>query len=211
VHFLPTSTPKKIAVLFYCAGAASEAVRGGTFGSSSYAAVQPRTSTMIRAKFSLAQCGGMQRTIPSVAPESCLARHPAAAQNNVQEIAQYPALAQPLRRGSLLSFVLLKHGGGSLRRPPSLVCMPQCTRPCRVLFGNGRFLCRYCWGVGYRLQREPRSSRTISRMHKLRARLGGSASLLELFPAPSYASTLRSLLRLAASALSLRKGREWAY
>jgi hypothetical protein len=27
---------------------------------------------------------------------------------------------------------------------------PQCARPCRVLFGNGRFLCRRCWGIGYR-------------------------------------------------------------
>jgi hypothetical protein len=59
---------------------------------------------------------------------------------------------------------------------------PQCARPCRVLFGNGRFLCRRCWGIGYRSQRESRWSRTISRMQKLRARLGGSASLLEPFP-----------------------------
>jgi hypothetical protein len=59
---------------------------------------------------------------------------------------------------------------------------PQCVRPCRVLFGNGRFLCRGCWGIGYRSQRESRWSRTMSRMHKLRALLGGSASLLEAFP-----------------------------
>jgi hypothetical protein len=32
---------------------------------------------------------------------------------------------------------------------------PQCARFCRVLFGNGRFLCRRCWGIGYRSQREP--------------------------------------------------------
>jgi hypothetical protein len=90
-----------------------------------------------------------------------------------------------------------------------------------VLFGNGRFLCGRCCAIGYRSQRESRWSRTMRRMHKLRAWLG--ASLFGAIPASiavhalshvpnatdsRYASTLRSLLRLAASALSLRKGRE---
>jgi hypothetical protein len=50
---------------------------------------------------------------------------------------------------------------------------PQCARPCRVLFGNGRFLCRRCWDIGYSSHRESRWSRTINRMHKLRT---GSAA-----------------------------------
>jgi hypothetical protein len=45
-------------------------------------------------------------------------------------------------------------------RRRSFAC-PQSTRPCRVLFGNGRFLCRRCWGIGYCSQRESRWSRTI--------------------------------------------------
>jgi hypothetical protein len=31
---------------------------------------------------------------------------------------------------------------------------PQCQRPCRVRYGNTRFLGRRCWGIGYRSQRE---------------------------------------------------------
>jgi hypothetical protein len=64
VHFLPISTSKKIAVLFYFAGAgllAGEAIAVAPFGSSSYAVVQPKTSTMIRAKFLSPKRGGMQQ------------------------------------------------------------------------------------------------------------------------------------------------------
>jgi hypothetical protein len=82
---------------------------------------------------------------------------------------------------------------------------PQCTRPCRVLFGNGRFLCRRCWGIGYRSQRESRWSRTISRMHKLRARLGGSASLLEPFPLRPRYMRDRTYQTLRARYMSLSR------
>jgi hypothetical protein len=82
---------------------------------------------------------------------------------------------------------------------------PQCTRPCRVLFGNGRFLCRRCWGIGYRSQRESHWSRTISRMHKLRARVGGSANLLEPFPLRPRYMRHRTYQTLQARYMSLSR------
>jgi hypothetical protein len=82
---------------------------------------------------------------------------------------------------------------------------PQCARLCRVLFGNGRFLCRRCWGIGYRSQRESPSSRTISRMHKLRARLGGSASLSEPFPLRPRYMRHRTYQTLRARYMSLSR------
>ena len=50
------------------------------------------------------------------------------------------------------------------------------------MVGNGRFLCRRCWRLGYRSQLETPLGRTTSRMQKIRTRLGGSANLLEPFP-----------------------------
>jgi hypothetical protein len=82
---------------------------------------------------------------------------------------------------------------------------PQCARPCRVLFGNGRFLCRRCWGIGYRSQRESGWSRTMSRMHKLRARLAGSASLLEPFPLRPRYMRHRTYQTLRARYMSLSR------
>jgi hypothetical protein len=82
---------------------------------------------------------------------------------------------------------------------------PQCRRPCRVLFGNDRFLCRRCWGIGYRSQRESGWSRTIGRMHKLRVRLGGSASLLEPFPLRPRYTRHRTYQTLQARYMSLSR------
>jgi hypothetical protein len=64
-------------------------------------------------------------------------------------------------------------------------------KACRVLFGNGRFLCRSCWGIGYRSQRE------------LHARVGGSANLMEPFPPRPRYLHYRTYQRLRARYLSL--------
>lgn len=62
---------------------------------------------------------------------------------------------------------------------------PRCTRACRVLYdgGGGRFLCRVCLGAGYASQGEPGHLRALGMLQRIRRRLGGSASLVEPFPA----------------------------
>jgi hypothetical protein len=59
---------------------------------------------------------------------------------------------------------------------------PSCGRPCRVLYGGGRFLCRLCCGLRYASQYETAGGRARGCAQKLRMRLGGSANLLEAFP-----------------------------
>ena len=59
---------------------------------------------------------------------------------------------------------------------------PSCGRPCRVLYGGGRFLCRLCCGLRYASQYETAGGRARCRAQKLRKRLGGSGNLLEAFP-----------------------------
>ena len=59
---------------------------------------------------------------------------------------------------------------------------PSCGRPCRVLYGGGRFLCRLCCGLRYTSQYETVGGRARGRAQKLRMRLGGSGNLLEAFP-----------------------------
>ena len=59
---------------------------------------------------------------------------------------------------------------------------PSCGRPCRVLYGGGRLLCRLCCGLRYASQYETAGGRARGRAQKLRMRLGGSGNLLEAFP-----------------------------
>jgi hypothetical protein len=52
-----------------------------------------------------------------------------------------------------------------------------------ILYGAGRyFLCRHCYDLSYENQREDLHTRIISKAQKIRQRLGGSASLMELLP-----------------------------
>jgi hypothetical protein len=58
---------------------------------------------------------------------------------------------------------------------------PGCGRACRVLFGSP-FRCRMCHVLRYNSQYESWAGRAMGRVQSLRARLGGSANLLEPFP-----------------------------
>jgi hypothetical protein len=82
---------------------------------------------------------------------------------------------------------------------------PGCAKACRVLYGSGRFLCRRCWRLPYRSQRESPWSRTTSRMQKMRARLGGSANLMEPFPPRPRYMHHRTYQRLWARYISLSR------
>jgi hypothetical protein len=100
----------------------------------------------------------------------------------------------------VVPFITTPTAFGSHRR---WFACPRCAKACRVLYGSGRFLCRCCWGLGYRSQRESPWSRTLSRMHKLRARLGGSFNLLEPFPLRPRYMHHRTYQRLRARYMSL--------
>ena len=82
---------------------------------------------------------------------------------------------------------------------------PGCVRPCRVLYGGGRFLCRLCLRLRYASQYETAGGRARVRAQKLRMRLGGSANLLMPFPfRPKHMQrrTYRRLIDLDAHLLS---------
>ena len=74
---------------------------------------------------------------------------------------------------------------------------PGCGRACRVLFG-GPFRCRRCHGLHYSSQYQSAGGRTIGRLQALRTRLGGSANLLEPFPARPKHMQFRTYVRLRA-------------
>jgi hypothetical protein len=63
-------------------------------------------------------------------------------------------------------------------------CCPDCRKRIAVIYIHGRSCsCRQCSYLVYRSQRERASERARSRAQNIRVRLGGSANLLEPFPA----------------------------
>jgi hypothetical protein len=62
-----------------------------------------------------------------------------------------------------------------------LAC-PGCGKRCLVLYGGRHFRCRRCVGLPYASQHERRDERLLTRAQDIRVRLGGSASLMDLFP-----------------------------
>lgn len=64
---------------------------------------------------------------------------------------------------------------------PWFLC-PQCHGRAFKLYGGRRFLCRDCHGFAYRSQRESDEDRLFTRAQNIRIRLGGSGSLVDLFP-----------------------------
>jgi hypothetical protein len=61
---------------------------------------------------------------------------------------------------------------------------PDCRKRIAVIYIQGRSCsCRQCNYLVYRSQRERAAERALSRAQKIRVRLGGSANLLEPFPA----------------------------
>jgi hypothetical protein len=72
------------------------------------------------------------------------------------------------------------HLGGAR---PWFRCRQNCGRRVAKLYLRGHvFACRQCCGLAYASQSENPRYRAISRVQKLRMRLGGSANLLEPFP-----------------------------
>lgn len=67
---------------------------------------------------------------------------------------------------------------------PWFVCPGlSCGRRVGKLYAAGRyFLCRHCHDLAYECQRENRMDRMLRKAQDIRARLGGSRSIYELFP-----------------------------
>jgi hypothetical protein len=84
----------------------------------------------------------------------------------------------------------------------------SCGRACRVLYGRSRFRCRLCHHLKYGSQSEPRYQRAIGRAQKIRMRLGGSASLNELFPPKPKGMHWKTYHRLMA--LDTKLQNQWA-
>ena len=58
-----------------------------------------------------------------------------------------------------------------------------CGRRVAKLYPRGHvFVCRHCCGLAYASQSESARHRALSKSQKIRMRLGGSPSILELFP-----------------------------
>ena len=101
--------------------------------------------------------------------------------------------------GLILSYRVRRNGGEwrDVERPTQIVWMPcrlggwrpyflcpgivngvVCNRWVTKLYGAGDyFLCRHCYRLAYASQRENGSDRAFRRGHKIRARLGGDASM----------------------------------
>jgi hypothetical protein len=59
----------------------------------------------------------------------------------------------------------------------------RCGRRVAVLYGPGKyFLCRHCYDLRYKSQREDKNDRALRRAQMIRQRLGGSANMVESFP-----------------------------
>lgn len=62
-------------------------------------------------------------------------------------------------------------------------CCPRCERRVAVLYGAGKlFGCRHCYDLTYASQQEYPGFRLLTKVQKIRERLGGSANMLEPFP-----------------------------
>ncbi len=80
-----------------------------------------------------------------------------------------------------------------------MVCLPQSgLRPeGAILYGLGRyFLCRHCYDLTYKSQRDDKVYRALHRVQRIRKRLGGSASMTELFPEKPKGMHWRTYQRL---------------
>lgn len=72
---------------------------------------------------------------------------------------------------------------------PWFLC-PTCERRVAVLYGGERFRCRHCLDLRYVAQREGKRHRAISKIQRVRIRLGGSGNLMEPRPCrPRYMHT----------------------
>ena len=75
---------------------------------------------------------------------------------------------------------------------------PSCDRRVAALYFAKRFRCRHCHSLRYRSQRETARFRAISRIQKVRKKLGGTGNLMKPLPnRPRYmhVGTYQRLLR----------------
>jgi hypothetical protein len=91
---------------------------------------------------------------------------------------------QDVQEPIVLTWTPCRYGG---QRPwflcPGVVNGRACGRRVAILYGAGRyFLCWRCYDLSYESQREDLPTRLISKVQKIRRRLGGSASLIETQP-----------------------------
>ena len=84
---------------------------------------------------------------------------------------------EPIRDRIPLSFTTPNYGG----ERAWFVC-PSCYKRKRVLWGRKYYRCAKCYGMTHDSQYEDRASRLLDRAQKIKVKLGGHASCLELFP-----------------------------
>ena len=80
---------------------------------------------------------------------------------------------------------------------------PGCDRRVAVLYGGKRFRCRHCLNLRYQSQRETPRFRAISRIQRVRKKLGGTDNLLQPAlgrPRYMHCRTYQQLIREEAEA-----------
>jgi hypothetical protein len=101
------------------------------------------------------------------------------------------------------------HLGGSRRwfRCYAFNGGPLCGRRVAKLYLRDAavFACRHCCGLAYASQQEIPRHRAISRVQKIRIRLGGSANLLEPFPARPRGMHRMTYYRLSAQTMAAQE------
>lgn len=101
---------------------------------------------------------------------------------------------QDVKQPVLLTYTPCTYGG---TRPWFLCPGVSCDRRAGKLYCAGRlFLCRQCYDLAYRSQREGWSDRLLTRAQNLRERLGGSGSMFDLFPEKPKGMHWRTYARL---------------
>ena len=98
-----------------------------------------------------------------------------------------------------ISWSPCRYGG---RRPyftcPGVVNGVPCGKRAAKLYGAGRyFLCRSCYGLTYRSQRERGMDRALGKANKVRMRLGGEPGMFSPFPDKPKGMHWRTYQRLA--------------
>ena len=85
---------------------------------------------------------------------------------------------------------------------PWFVC-PKCRGRAAILYCRGRFACRTCHRLYYESQRTRGRSSPLTKLQRIRRRLGGSGNLLEPFPPRPLRMWRRTYNKLRAEARRL--------